>query len=686
MLRLEDERVLRDPAPPVPEPPRVEPARPGQKAAVSATIPASAAPPLVPDLVRLLGDGEARVRRGAALAIGRVGLREGVAPLIKVLGDPDPEVRQMAAFALGLLGDRSASDALIAALGDPEAVVKGSAAEALGLIGDPAAAEPIARMATQVADVGALAQVAANGANADEDVRDTPAAAFRLGIFALVRLKAYPALASAVLDASGQPRVHWWPVAYALQRIDDPRAFTALAVLVKDEHPYTRAFAAKGLGGLKNRDAVPLLAPLVAAPERAVAVEAIRALGRIGDPAGAPPLLAIIQAGTPPKGDPTLRIEAVAAMGGVGAGASGVFDTLLDLLADSNPLVRAAAIASLAQVDRDGFVTTLSALDPDADWRVRAALASVLGTLPPEAGLARLRAMLADADKRVIPPVLESLAKIAPPDAGAVMIEHLKADDPMVRAAAADALGELKPLEGAPPALADAYTLGQRDPEYAARVSAISALAKFGAAAATPVLMTALADREWAVRLRAAALLKEFDPSSNAESQIRPAPAASGVDFYEAAHVVDPPVSTSAYIDTDRGTIQIELAVLDAPITVESFVTLARKNFFDGLSFHRVVPDFVVQTGDPRSDGSGGPGFTIRDELNERPYLRGTVGMALDGPDTGGSQFFITHSPQPHLDAKYTVFGRVVDGMDVVDALQPGDVIRGVRIWNGPTP
>ena len=362
-----------------------------------------------------------------------------------------------------------------------------------------------------------------------------------------------------------------------------------------------------------------------------------------------------------------------------------MFDTLLDLLGDPNPRVRAAAIASLAQIDREGFVTTLSAIDPDADWTVRAALASVLGTLPPQAGLPRLRAMLADPDQRVIPPVLESLAKLAPPDAATVMLARLKADDPMVRAAAADALGELKPPDGAP-ALADAYTLGQRDPEYAARVSALSALARYGAAAATPVLTTALADREWAVRLRAATLLKGLDPASDAEARIRPAPAPIGVDFYQAAHLVDPPVSTSVYIDTDRGTIQIELAVLDAPLTVENFVTLARKNFFDGLSFHRVVPDFVVQAGDPRGDSAGGPGFTIRDELNERSYLRGTVGMALDGADTGGSQFFITHSPQPHLDAKYTVFGRVVDGMDVVDALQPGDVIRQVRIWNGPTP
>ena len=686
ILRLEDQRVLRDPAPPggpesnIPAPPLPEAVRPGQKpSAVPVVAPP---PPLVPDLVRLLGDGEARVRRRAALAVGHVGLPEGVAPLVKILADPDPEVRQMAAFALGLIGDRGARDALVTALGDPQPVVRGSAAEALGLIGDPGAADPIARMAAQVVDSGALARAAEDPG--EDDARDTPAAAFRLGIFALVRLKAYPALASVVLDPAGQPRVRWWPVAYALQRLEDARAFTALAALAQDAHPYTRAFAVKGLGALKNRAAVPLLVPLVAAPERAIAVEAIRALGRIGDPAAAAPLLAIIRVPALPKSDPTLRIEAVAAIGSVGgAGTGNVFDTLLDLLADPNPRVRAAAIASLAQIDRDGFVTTLSALDPDADWKVRAALASVLGTLPPQAGLPRLRAMLADPDQRVIPPVLESLAKLAPPDAAAVMLARLKADDPMVRASAADALGELKPPDAAQ-ALADAYTLGLRDPEYAARVSALTALARYGAAAATPVLTTALADREWPVRLRAAALLRAFDPASDADARIRPAPVVTNVDFYQAGHLVDPPVSTSVYIDTDRGTIQIEMAVLDAPLTVESFVTLASKSFFDGLSFHRVVPDFVAQGGDPRGDGAGGPGFTIRDELNERPYLRGTVGMALDGADTGGSQFFITHSPQPHLDAKYTVFGRVVDGMDVVDALQAGDVIRQVRVWNGP--
>ena len=129
----------------------------------------------------------------------------------------------------------------------------------------------------------------------------------------------------------------------------------------------------------------------------------------------------------------------------------------------------------------------------------------------------------------------------------------------------------------------------------------------------------------------------------------------------------------------------MELSVLDAPLTVDNFITLARKGYFNGLAIHRVVPDFVVQDGDPRGDGEGGPGYTIRDEINQLPYLRGTVGMALAGRDTGGSQFFITHSPQPHLDSRYTVFGHVVSGMEVVDRIAVGDIVRTVRIWDGVT-
>jgi cyclophilin family peptidyl-prolyl cis-trans isomerase/HEAT repeat protein len=131
-------------------------------------------------------------------------------------------------------------------------------------------------------------------------------------------------------------------------------------------------------------------------------------------------------------------------------------------------------------------------------------------------------------------------------------------------------------------------------------------------------------------------------------------------------------------LETKRGTIVLQLG--HAAGTVENFVKLVRRGFYDGLTFHRVVPDFVVQGGDPRGDGSGGPGWTIPCEINPVRYREGTVGMALSGPDTGGSQFFIALSPQPHLDGRYTVFGQVVEGMEVVRAIEEGDVIQRARL------
>ena len=674
ILRLEDQRVLHDPAPVIAPPPPAAVGR-GQRALPVAAVPP--APP--PDLIRMLSDDEARIRRRAALAIAHVGLADGVAPLIGLLTDSDPEVRQMAAFGLGLLGDKRARDPLTGALADPSPLVQGSAAEALGLIGDAASADALSGFVAQVVQSGALAQPPGD----EDDVRrDTTTSACRLALYALVRLKAYPQLAAAVLDAGGQPKVRWWPVAFALQRLEDKRTLPALLALAKDANPYTRAFAVKGLAALKDRSALPVLLPLLSSGERNVLIETVRALGRIGDPSAAQPLLRIIGDGA---ADPQVRLEAVGALGGFHQPEIG--EALLDVLADPSPAVRAAALRSFATVDPDNFMTVLSGLDPDPHWSVRAALATVLGTLPLENALPRLEGMLNDADQRAVPFAIAALVRLKAPTAAAALVERLKADDPVVRAAAAAGVGELKPPSGAA-ALADAYRLGQRDATYGARAAALAAIANYGAAVATPVLRSAFGDKDWAVRVRAVQLLKQLDPaaSADADAQIRPAPTTVAAEVYGAARLVSPAVSTQVYLDTDRGTIQIELAVVDAPLTVENFITLARKGFFNGLSVHRVVPDFVVQDGDPRGDGEGGPGYSIRDEQNERPYLRGTVGMALDPwPDTGGSQYFITHSPQPHLDGKYTVFGRVVAGMDVVDQIQQWDVIRAVRVWDGQT-
>jgi HEAT repeat protein/cyclophilin family peptidyl-prolyl cis-trans isomerase len=672
IIRLEDRRMLRDPAPPViPAPPPTGPRAP-------LVVP----PPPPPDLISLLTDGEARIRRRAALAVGRVGLRDGVEPLLATLRDSDADVRHMAAFGLGLIGDRSAVAPLVAALDDPSPTVQGGAAEALGLIGDASAADAVGRLASLIVQSGALAETPGPDADAR---RDLPASAFRLAIYALVRLKAYEQLAAAVLDASGQPTVRWWPVAYALQRIEDRRALGALLALAQDPHPYTRTFAAKGLGGLKDGSAVPTLMNLIASGELAVVTESVRALGRIGNgaaDAATPVLVKLLQARETPA---NLRLEIVEALGAMRA--AGVSDLLLDLLTDPNPAVRAAALRASAALDPQQFIVVLSGLDPDPVWSVRAAIASALGTLPADIAVPALTGMLGEQDQRVIPAVLQALIAVRAPMVAELLLERLKADDPAVRAAAAAGLGDLK-VPRAEQALAEAYQYGQRDSTFSARAAALAALSQYGAAAAAPVLRAALADKDWAVRRRAAILLRQLDPSSaaDADAQIRPAPTTVPAGTYQTGSLVNPPVSTAVYIDTDRGTIEIELAVLDAPMTVENFVRLARMAHFDGVSIHRVVPNFVIQSGDPRGDGEGGPGYTIRDELTERPYLRGTVGMALDAwGDTGGSQFFITHSPQPHLDARYTVFGRVIAGMEVVDQIQQGDVIRRVRVWDGVT-
>jgi peptidyl-prolyl cis-trans isomerase B (cyclophilin B) len=140
-------------------------------------------------------------------------------------------------------------------------------------------------------------------------------------------------------------------------------------------------------------------------------------------------------------------------------------------------------------------------------------------------------------------------------------------------------------------------------------------------------------------------------------------------------------MSLIATFDTDRGPIKVELYPDKAPLTVANFVNLARRGFYDGLNFHRVIPDFMVQGGCPEGSGRGGPGYKFEDEANNGVrHERGVLSMANAGPDTNGSQFFITHVATPWLDGKHTVFGKVVEGLDVVDKVAQGDLIKSVRI------
>ena len=136
----------------------------------------------------------------------------------------------------------------------------------------------------------------------------------------------------------------------------------------------------------------------------------------------------------------------------------------------------------------------------------------------------------------------------------------------------------------------------------------------------------------------------------------------------------------NATLQTNHGAIEVELYAEDAPKTVENFVKLARDGFYDGVVFHRVIPDFMIQGGDPTGTGSGGPGYTIRCEYNQARYEAGMVGMALSGKDTGGSQWFVTLSPQPHLNGRYTIFAEVTRGLDVAKRVTQGAVVNRVDV------
>lgn len=679
ILRLEDERRLAEPLPEPPPAPEVEGETGAGGGTANGDADALAPPPprfVRPDLVELGSVPEAYLRRRAALAIGRVGLSAGIEPLIERLADPQAEVRQMAAFALGLIGDPAAVDALVEALDDGSPKVQGRAAQALGLIGvataAPAIGEMTRRYVTSAFDIDPEDVAYPHGDEAE---------AFRLGLYALGELKAFEPLAEAVLGDGDQPILWWWPVAYALGRTEDPRALTALATLAGVQGSFGVALAAKGIGGLGDPQGIDTLVDLLDLErrDRRVVTTAIRALGAIDDPRSAAALDRFVRNR---RIDEPLRLAAVEALANQRSESS--IEVFIELLGHPSPLLRAASVRALGRTDPESFMFVLSGLGSDPDWRVRAALADALRHAAPAAAAPRLLAMVDDADQRVVPAVLDALAAVGAPDAPEILLERLAASDVVVRKTAARLLGELQP-SGTAAALAEAYVAAESDPSYAARAAIVDALAACGGDEATETLRAALGDRDWAVRVRAAAHLERQEPGAGHDAAIRPAPGLRRVDF-TAPHLTNPSVSPHVYIETVRGTIEIELAVLDAPLTVESFMTLARDGFFDGLTFHRVESHDVVHTGDPRSDGQGGPGYTLRDELNELPFLRGTVGMARDSVDTGGSRFFITHTPQPQLDGRYTAFGHVVAGMEVLDELRAGDRVERILVWDGVQP
>jgi len=582
-------------------------------------------------LRKALGDSNAAVRVRAALAVGRLQDSSTVAALLPLLSDAAPEVRHEAIFALGQIQHASARVPLEKQLESPDPASKALAIEALGKLGQKASTPRVAAF-----------------------LRDASPALRGEAAIALWRLADSTALGLLIeRHRDPDPGVRW-RVMYALEKIMAPDRIVLIGALHLDDPEWlTRAYAARTLGRQRAQRATAYLLQSLADAEPAVVVNAIRGLQFGADSTCGLCAASLAKALSQPN--PYVRATAAAALadsfawaGADSAGRRTALDTLAARLRDPDAATRATSARAL--LARRG-TRALAAVEPllsDSSLYARAAVINALDQLPAAVAVPRLTPRLGRGALLERMTAAEALGRVGAREALAPLRAGLTDTSALFVAACASALESLRDSASVS-ALSRAYAARAGDADADARISIRDAL-------------RTLAGRAFADSVERA------HPARNTR------PAAEDRDF------LAPPAASGVVLHTTAGDIEWSFYVQEAPQTVKNFVRLAERGYFDGTAFHRVVPNFVIQDGDPTGTGSGGPGYTIRCEYNRLRYEPGMVGMALSGKDTGGSQWFITHSPQPHLDGRYTIFARVTRGLEVVHRVVQGDRVLKITI------
>jgi len=606
-------------------------------------------------------------RARMALALGRIGphafvdgnnngVRDegehqaGVAELSTLVSDPDANVRATAAFALGQIGDASSVETLLMFAADQDGDVAGEAVEALSKL---AAKIPLARYATFTT------------AQTPEGVRSR-------AVRFLFRFKSDDASAIAA-DALAAPSPHIRQEAtYALARRGYAPARARLELLINEPNPQTRANVMSALGRIASPDSLPLLIAALRDPHPWVRTNAVIAISRTAAkdrrtierpqlPQDAARVLELLD-----DPDPGTRASSIDALGYYAVHDEAARHRLLDVAGNGSRWDRELAAGAIAKNLGDEKLLPAE-LSGWAKVRVLEAASSVSDAVRARYAhdpdpLVRAQALGTIADDHVDANLPLIRAGLEDPDVimrGYAIARFAKSHD-------ADKLATLQAAE----------SRAQRDSQNDARLAAIGALAEIDYPERATMLHRLLTDRDPVVRRIAADAIEQ--QLKQPRPQFTPLPVTRN-DYEQIVEWSRQP--HTATIHMTRGNIQIALQTREAPITTWNFAQLARAKYFDNSSFMRVVPNFVIQGGDPRNDMEGGPGYAIRDEINLQKYTRAAVGMALSGPDTGGSQFFITHSPQPHLDGGYTIFGRVTGGMTaVVDQTERGDKVESITV------
>lgn len=391
-------------------------------------------------------------------------------------------------------------------------------------------------------------------------------------------------------------------------------------------------------------------------------------------------------------------------------------DEVINAMRDDHPYVRIEAIRTLANFNSAATRNELTKLyRSDQDWQIRGEALLTLTELDARSAFDILEAGFANGSS--YPQnyyLIKSLEKISAgdyrpkstrhlirlADSGATpqqtlalealvnrsevplefMLEKLNTADPAITSIVATHLAFRKPAQAVDP-LIEVYENFEAPRDVEAMMAIITALDSIRSPLAIPFLEEQLSNPFPPIQKQAQEALIRLTGISEFQIQAQSQEDLTKWDF-ELADFIQPP---QVEIETNRGSITIELFPDKAPVTVANFLSLVQRGFYDSIYFHRVVPGFVIQGGDPRGDGWGGPGYSIPCEYNDTFYDRGTVGMAHAGKDTGGSQFFITHLPQPHLDGRYTAFGKVIEGTEVVDNIMVFDQIITCKLINNST-
>ncbi len=624
---------------------------------------------------------EPLVRRSAAMAIGRIGDLRGTALLVPMLQDQDSTVQTVAAFALGLLRDSAAVAPMVArlaALPGPTLATAKEVISAVARIGGPAAAELIDRVLDGTANI-AVAQ------NRDVLVRQAAIDAWRLGDLGPTR----QLIALAQTD-DDELR---WRIVFSLGQMRAPAAGAVLLTSLNDAHPMVRAYGARALtasyvasAGLEAEGVVQVLVQASRDEQAGVRINALRSLGTYRREDVATRIVAQLS-------DPVPNVQ-VATASAVAQSGGPVAEAQLSRVVREGKgtfALQREALLGLARVSPDSFRILSGAWTISRSWPDRASAAEGWGWVAPGPDVSHPD-FFNDPDGRVAAAALQGWTDAVPgPDPALLAASRglLTHADVGVRTLAARAVGRAPlPTDLAP--LAAAYARASRDSVPDAAIAALDALRALAATSESEAgsvsrgfLTATPRPANYVLRLWAEANWPEaahrwgpaFPLESNRTLQ----------DYREIARrFVAAPEAADAhphiFVETDqRGTIEVELLGPEAPLTVVNFLTLLDRRFFDHGRWQRVIPNLVTRDGDPRGDGWGGPGYAIRDEINQRRFDGFVLAMSLSGPDTGGSQWFFTLGPQPQLDGSYTIFGRVVGSPASLLRITQGDQIRLVR-------